>query len=102
MRIMRCGCNVIFHLMTKKARKSGVMVARTCSFGAILGISKLVFLETGYPEIPYTSLEIEQYDPVTHFSDRIYGRAPWVNGLENLLRESWVLLEQWHVIRVSR
>ena len=72
------------HLMTKKARKSGVMVARTAAWGAILGISKPVFLEIGYPEIPYTSLEIEQYDPVTHFSDRIYGRAPWVNGLESL------------------
>ena len=41
-------------------------------------------MEIGYPEIPYTSLQVERYEPEEHFSDRIYGRAPWVNGLESL------------------
>lgn len=70
--------------MAEKYRKSGVSVSWFRSFGGLLGISKPVYLEIGYPEIPYTSLEVELYDPETHFSDRIYGRAPWVNGLESL------------------
>jgi hypothetical protein len=71
-------------VLAEKYRKSGVTVARTTEWGLVLGIAKPVFLEIGYPEIPYTSLQVEQYDPTVHFSDRIYGRAPWVNGLEML------------------
>lgn len=68
----------------EKYRQNGVSVMRTRQYGAVLGIAKPVHLEIGYPEIPYTSLEVERYDPEVHFSDRIYGRAPWVNGLESL------------------
>lgn len=71
-------------MVAEKYRKNGVSVMRTRQYGAVLGIAKPVFLEIGYPEIPYTSLEVERYDPEVHFSDRIYGRAPWVNGLESL------------------
>ena len=70
--------------LSEKYRRNGVTVARTRQVGVVVGISKPVYLEIGYPEIPYTSLEVERYDPEVHFSDRIYGRAPWVNGLESL------------------
>ena len=70
--------------LSEKYRQNGVTVMRTRHYGALLGVAKPVFLEIGYPEIPYTSLEVERYNPETHFSDRIYGRAPWVNGLESL------------------
>ena len=73
-------------IVAEKYRRGGVTVSHTRSLGAVLGISKPVFLEIGYPEIPYTSLQVERYEPEEHFSDRIYGRAPWVNGLEIL---SW-------------
>ncbi len=71
-------------VLAEKYRKSGVTVSRATEWGLVVGIAKPVFLEIGYPEIPYTSLQVEQYDPAVHFSDRIYGRAPWVNGLEML------------------
>lgn len=70
--------------LTEKYRKNGVTVSRNHHYGPVLGISKPVYLEIGYPEIPYTLLQVEPYDPQVHFSDRIYGRAPWVNGLESL------------------
>ena len=71
-------------VLTEKFRQQGVTVARTRQFGGVLGLAKPVFLEIGYPDIPYTSVAVESYDPQVHFSDRIYGRAPWVNGLESL------------------
>ena len=71
-------------VVAEKYRRGGVTVSHTRSLGAVLGIAKPVFLEIGYPEIPYTSLQVERYVPEEHFSDRIYGRAPWVNGLESL------------------
>jgi hypothetical protein len=70
--------------LTEKYRKDGVTVMRYRHWGAVLGISKPIYLEILYPEIPYTSLEVEVYNPEIHFIDRIYGRAPWVNGLESL------------------
>jgi len=76
---------VRYEILTEKYRKSGVTVMKYRHWGAVLGISKPVYLEIGYPEIPYTSLQVERYDPQVHFSDRIYGRAPWVNGLEDLV-----------------
>lgn len=80
LRFERLNCEIL----TEKYRKSGVSVMRYRHWGAVLGISKPVYLEIGYPEIPYTSLQVERYNPQEHFSDRIYGRAPWVNGLESL------------------
>jgi hypothetical protein len=71
-------------VLAEKYRKSGVTVAHSASAGALLGVSKPIYLEIGYPEIPYTSIRVERYDPLVHFSDRIYGRAPWVNGLDSL------------------
>ena len=78
----------------EKFRKSGVTVAHVQSYGAVVGISKPVYLEIGYPEIPYTSIQVERYDPLVHFSDRIYGRAPWVNGLDSLALNPGVTLGQ--------
>ena len=80
MRIERYTTQVI----TEKYRQHGVTVARTRQWGVVLGLAKPVYLEIGYPDIPYTSVAVERYDPEVHFSDRIYGRAPWVNGLEDI------------------
>lgn len=71
-------------VITEKYRQHGVTVARTRQWGVVLGLAKPVYLEIGYPDIPYTSVAVERYDPEVHFSDRIYGRAPWVNGLEDI------------------
>ena len=81
-------------VVAEKYRRGGVTVSHTRSLGAVLGIAKPVFLEIGYPEIPYTSLQVERYVPEEHFSDRIYGRAPWVNGLESLTWNPGVSLGQ--------
>ena len=71
-------------VLTEKFRQQGVTVARTRQFGAVLGLAKPVFLEIGYPDIPYDYTATERYDPSAHFSDNIYGRADWSNGLDEL------------------
>lgn len=67
-----------------KLRKSGVEVGYIFQFGPSLGLTKPVYLEIGYPSIPYEYLSVEQYDPEKHFFDDIYGKASGVNGLNQL------------------
>lgn len=71
-------------VLTMKERKSGVQVAYTYLFGPSLGITKPVYLEIGYPAIPYDYLSVEKYDPERHFFDDIYGRASGLRGLDEL------------------
>jgi hypothetical protein len=68
----------------RKLREEGVRVATTWKLGATAGILKPVYLLIGYPEIPYEYLATERYDPAVHYSDDIYGLAPWLNGLDEL------------------
>ena len=71
-------------ILTDKLRKSGVQVAYSWGFGASLGLTKPVYLEIGYPSIPYDYLAVEKYDPDRHYFDDIYGRASGLNGLNEL------------------
>ncbi len=69
---------------TPKLRNGGVSVGWHYSFGGVLGLTKPVYLEIGYPNIPYTYLLTERYDPEIHGTDDIYGRAGALNGILEL------------------
>ncbi|MDG1158016.1 MAG: hypothetical protein P8N19_00890 [Flavobacteriales bacterium] len=71
-------------IITSKQRKSGVRVGYSWHLGPSLGVTKPVYLEIGYPSIPYEYLAVEKYDPAEHFSNNIYGRASALNGLDEL------------------
>ena len=55
---------------TPKLRNGGVSVGWHYSFGAALGLTKPVYLEIGYPQIPYTYLLTQRYDPAEHGTER--------------------------------
>lgn len=71
-------------ILTKKLRKSGVQVGYSYSFGPALGFTKPIYLEIGYPSIPYDYLVVEQYNPEEHFSNNIFGRASGLKGFDKL------------------
>jgi hypothetical protein len=66
---------------TPKLRNGGVSMGWHFSFGPALGLTKPVYLEIGYPNIPYRYLLTERYDPEEHGTDDIYGRAGSLNGI---------------------
>lgn len=68
--------------ITPKLRQSGVQINHLVRYGASVAMLKPVYLEIGYPELPYEYVITEVYDPNEHFYDDIYGRASWVNGLD--------------------
>ena len=70
--------------LTPKLRKGAVKVERVFRYGGCLGFEKPVYLEIGYPEIPYDYLATERYNPEEHFYNDIFGRSPWVNGLDEM------------------
>ncbi|HCZ08425.1 MAG TPA: hypothetical protein DHV07_04815 [Flavobacteriales bacterium] len=69
---------------TPKLRNGGVSIGWHYSFGAALGLTKPVYLEIGYPQIPYTYLLTQRYDPSEHGTNDIYGRAGAMNGILEL------------------
>lgn len=71
-----------FH--STKLRTDAVRFSTSWNFGPSIGLLKPVYLLIGYTDIPYDYLATERYDPSTHFSDDIYGAAPWSNGLDEL------------------
>lgn len=71
-------------VISRKERRSGVQVAYTWMVGPSIGITKPVYLEIGYPSIPYDYLSVERYDPERHFFDDIYGRASGLRGFSEL------------------
>jgi len=71
-------------IRSEKLRRDAVRFSTFWKAGATLGILKPVYLEIGYPDIPYDYVATERYDPEAHFSDNIYGQAPWSNGLDEL------------------
>lgn len=71
-------------ILTQKERRSGVQVGYSWMFGPSIGITKPVYLEIGYPSIPYDYLSVEKYDPERHFFDDIYGRASGLRGFSEL------------------
>ena len=70
--------------LTPKLRKGAVQVGRVFRYGGSLGLEKPVYLVIGYPEIPYEIFVTEKYDPNEHFYYDIFGRSPWVNGLDEM------------------
>ena len=70
--------------LTPKLRKGAVRIEKVFRYGVGLGFEKPVYLEIGYPEIPYDYLATERYNPEEHFYNDIYGRSPWVNGLDEM------------------
>ena len=79
---------------TEKFRLSGVAVSSIREWGVVLGIDKPVFLEIGYGELPYDYWLVERYNPEEHATNNIRGRAPWVNGLEELSMNPGLTLGQ--------
>jgi len=70
--------------LTPKLRKGAVQVSTVKKIGGSLGVEKPVYLVIGYPEIPYEYFATERYLPEEHFYNDIFGRAPWVNGLDEI------------------
>jgi len=71
-------------ILTKKLRKSGVQVGYSYSFGPSIGLTKPIYLEIGYPSIPYDYLVVERYNPDEHFSNNIFGRASGLKGFNKM------------------
>jgi hypothetical protein len=71
-------------IITEKVRTNGVTVGYTWNAGPSLGFTKPIYLEIGYPSIPYEYLVVERYDPTRHSYETIYGRASALNGLNEL------------------
>ncbi|MBN31694.1 MAG: hypothetical protein CL845_06845 [Crocinitomicaceae bacterium] len=72
------------NLHAEKLRRDAVRFSTFWKGGVALGVLKPIYLEIGYPDIPYDYTATERYDPDAHFSDNIYGRADWSNGLDEL------------------
>ncbi|MGB0510995.1 MAG: hypothetical protein ACPGGB_08730, partial [Flavobacteriales bacterium] len=62
-------------IATPKLRNGAVAIGWKYAFGPSLSLTKPVYLEIGYPDIPYSYVLIERYDPTIHGTDDIYGRA---------------------------
>ena len=71
-------------IRSEKLRRDAVRLSTFWKSGVTLRILKQVYLEIGYPDIPYDYVATERYDPEAHFSDNIYGQASWSNGLDEL------------------
>ena len=68
----------------EKLRKDAVRLSSLWRYGVTLGLLKPVYMEIGYPDIPYEYIATERYDPTDHFSSNIFGQAQWMYGLDEL------------------
>jgi len=71
-------------IMTLKLRKEGVQIARHWEFGPALGLTKPIYLEIGYPDIPYEYIQTERYDPDRHYLNTIFGRSSGLKGIDEI------------------
>ena len=70
--------NVIY----TKPEHNGVEVRYVIFIGPSLGFAKPVYLEIlEKTTTPPQEVVVEKYDPTKHFTDNIYGRAPYLRGL---------------------
>ena len=69
-----------------KAEKNGIEIRLVYSGGLSLGILRPVFLNILEPTTNTGEFIVvtEQYDPNEHFTDNIYGRAPFTEGLDRI------------------
>ena len=68
----------------KKLRKDAVRFSSLWRYGVTLGVLKPVYMEIGYPDIPYDYIATERYDPSIHFSSNVFGQAQWMYGMDEL------------------
>jgi hypothetical protein len=68
-------------VLFEKVRPGGVQVAYSIAGGPSIGLLKPIYLEIGYPDVPYQRIVEERYDPEEHRVDNIFGRASWSKGL---------------------
>ncbi len=68
----------------EKLRKDAVRLSSLWRYGVTLGLLKPVYMEIGYPDIPYDYIATERYDPTVHYSSNIFGQAQWMYGLDEL------------------
>ena len=73
-------------VMAEKYRLSGVALSRVTEYGVVAGVSKPVYLEIGYGELPYDYYQTERYDPAIHATNNIRGRAPCVPQMEQRMK----------------
>lgn len=71
-------------IATPKLRNGAVAIGWKYAFGPNLALTKPVYLEIGYPDIPYSYVLTERYNPEVHGTDDIYGRAGALNGILEL------------------
>lgn len=69
---------------TPKIRNGAVAIGWKYAFGPAVAFTKPIYLEIGYPDIPYRYVLTERYDPNVHGTDDIYGRAGALNGILEL------------------
>jgi hypothetical protein len=81
--VLRVGYGFQKELYGKEQRR-GVQINLVTLLGASMGLAKPVYLEilqpTSDPQI--YNISTERYDPEKHFTDNIYGRAPFFRGFE--------------------
>ncbi len=70
---------------SEKLRKDAARLSSLWRYGLTLGLLKPVYMEIGYPDIPYDYIATERYDPTVHFSNNIFGKAQWMYGLDELM-----------------
>jgi hypothetical protein len=83
--ILRAGVGKLKEI-NSKGDIGGFAVSYSYFFGPTIGFQKPVYLEVYYPDagILDPNLRIERYDETKHFTDNIYGRAPFSNGLSEM------------------
>jgi hypothetical protein len=62
----------------------GVEVRYLYIGGLSVAWAKPIYLEIGYPSIPYQFIATERYDPERHFVDNIFGRASDFQGIDQM------------------
>ncbi len=71
------------HRLNTKPYWGGVEVRFTYYGGLSLGIAKPIYLYVYTdPSSSYINIESEKYDPEKHFAENIYGRAPFIDGID--------------------
>ena len=73
-------------VLFSKASRGGVEVRLNYTAGLSLGFAKPIYLNILYqtPTEGKYEVVVEKYDPNSHFTDNIYGRAPFTEGLNEL------------------
>lgn len=73
-------------LLNRKPYWGGVELRMFYSGGASLGIAKPIYLYILTPLSDFFDYQIteERYDPEAHFTDNIFGRAPFTKGVDEI------------------